>query len=261
VTSSAVASGGKALNVEGLTKNFGGLRALDHVTLSVTPGERLAIIGPNGAGKTTFFNIVTGVLQPSAGRIRFFDRDVTSLPIHARARLGLARTFQITTLFPRLSVLQSVLLAVQAADGVRFVLHRALTGYRHLFDRAESLLREWDLAPRRDAAAGQLSYGEQRQLELVLALAGMPRLLLLDEPTAGLSPAETGLVVRMIDRLPREITLILIEHDMDVAFSLADQVAVFSQGRILAWGTREEIRNNAEVAEIYLGPGQPGAAR
>ena len=173
--------------------------------------------------------------------------------IHVRAQLGLARTFQITTLFPQLTVIESLLLAVQAASGVRFTLHRALTGYRHLFDRAESLLNEWGLEAHRDSTVSLLSYGEQRQLELVLAIACKPRILLLDEPTAGLAPAETGLVVGMIERLPRDITIILIEHDMDVAFGLAHKVAVFTQGALLASGTREEIRTNPEVMEIYLG--------
>ena len=246
---------GAAISVENLTMNFGGLRALDHVTLDIAPGERLVIIGPNGAGKTTFFNILTGVLRTSAGQIRFFGRDVTHLSIHGRARLGLSRTFQITTLFLHLTVLENVLLAVQAARGVRFALHRALTGYRHLYDRAEAILDEWRLAARRDLPANLLSYGEQRQLEIVLALAGKPRVLLLDEPTAGLAPTETGMVVQMIERLPADITVILIEHDMDVAFSLAHLMAVFSQGRCFASGTREAIRNNPEVMEIYLGTG------
>ncbi len=242
-----------ALAVEGLTKDFGGLRAVDHLTLTVAPGERRAIIGPNGAGKTTFFNILTGLLLPSAGRITLLGRDVTRLLPHRRARLGLARTFQITTLFPHLTVLESVLLAVQASDRVRFTLHRPVTAYRHLFDRAETLLGEWGLLDRRAVVTRHLSYGEQRQVEIVLAVAGTPTVLLLDEPTAGLSPAETASVATMIRHLPREITILLIEHDMDVAFDLADRVTVLFQGRILAQGTTEEIRTNPAVREIYLG--------
>ncbi len=242
-----------ALDVEGLTKDFGGLRAVDHLTLAVRPGERLAIIGPNGAGKTTFFNIITGLLPPSSGRITLFGRDVTRLPTHRRAQLGLARTFQITTLFPHLTVLESALLAVQASDPVRFTLHRPATAYPHLVERAEALLNAWGLLDRRDVVTQHLSYGEQRQVELVLALAGSPKVLLLDEPTAGLSPAETASVSTMIRRLPREITILLIEHDMDVAFDLVDRITVLFQGRILAQGTKEEIRKNPEVMEIYLG--------
>ncbi len=242
-----------ALDVEGLTKDFGGLRAVDHLTLLVYPGERRAIIGPNGAGKTTLFNILTGLLPPSSGRISFFGRDVTRLPTHRRAQLGLARTFQITTLFPHLTVLESALLAVQASDSVRFTLHRPATAYPHLFERAEVLLKEWGLFERRDVVTQHLSYGEQRQVELVLALAGSPKVLLLDEPTAGLSAAETASVSTMIRRLPRDITILLIEHDMDVAFDLVDRITVLFQGRTLAQGTKEEIRKNPEVMEIYLG--------
>ena len=239
--------------MEGLSRNFGGLRALDRITLALAPGERLAVIGPNGAGKTTLFNIVTGLIPPSEGRITLFDQDVTALKPHRRARLGLARTFQITTLFPNLSVLDSVLLAVQAHDPARFTLHRPRSAYRHLFDRAEALLGEWGLDGRRHARTRELSYGEQRQVELLLALAGQPRVLLLDEPTAGLSPAETASVAAMIARLPRDISLLLIEHDMDVAFELADRIIVLFQGRVLAEGSQEVIKKNRQVEEIYLG--------
>jgi branched-chain amino acid transport system ATP-binding protein len=242
-----------ALTVEGLTHDFGGLRALDSVSLRVAPGERLTILGPNGAGKTTLFNIITGLFRPTSGRIRLFDRDVTGLKPHRRARLGLGRTFQITTLFPHLTVLETVLLAVQGGDPVRFTLHRPATSYRHLFDRAEALLGEWGLLERRHALTRHLSYGEQRQVELILALAAAPRVLLLDEPTAGLSPAETASVTAMIRRFARDITILLIEHDMDVALELADRVTVFFQGRLLAEGTPDEIRRNRQVAEIYLG--------
>jgi branched-chain amino acid transport system ATP-binding protein len=242
-----------ALSVESLTKDFGGLRALDHVSITVAEGERLAIIGPNGAGKTTFFDIVTGLTAPSAGRVMLFAHDATGLPVHRRARLGLGRTFQTTRLFPQLTVFENVLLAVQASESIRFTLHRPLTAYRHLFERARGLLEEWSLLDRSAATAKQLSYGEQRQLELVLAIAGKPKVLLLDEPTAGLSPAETASVAAMIRRFPAEMTILLIEHDMDVAFDLCERTAVLFQGRILAQGTTAEVRQNAEVAEIYLG--------
>ncbi len=245
-----------ALAVEGLTHDFGGLRALDRVSFAAGVGERLVIVGPNGAGKTTLFNLVTGLLRPSAGRIRLFDAEVTGLKPHRRARLGLGRTFQITTLFPRLTVGESVLLAVQGADCARFALHRPVTAYPHLLERTERLLEEWSLADRRDAPTQRLSYGEQRQVELLLALAGAPRVLLLDEPTAGLSPAETRSVAAMIRRFPRELTVLLIEHDMDVALDLADRVIVLHQGQVLAQGSRDEIRRDARVAEIYLGAGE-----
>ena len=242
-----------ALTVEALTHSFGGLQALNAVTLSAGVGERLVVLGPNGAGKTTLFNVVTGLIRADAGRIRLFERDVTTLAPHRRARLGLGRTFQITTLFPRLTVLDSVLLAVQGADGARFALHRPLRAYPRLFEAAERLLDEWGLLDRAHVTTRQLSYGEQRQLELVLALAARPRVLLLDEPTAGLSPGETANVTAMIGRFPRDVTILLIEHDMDVALALAERVVVLFQGRVLAAGTRDDIRRDVRVAEIYLG--------
>ncbi len=242
-----------ALGVTALTHHFGGLCALDRVDLDVEPGERRVILGPNGAGKTTLFNLITGLMRPTAGQIRLFDQDITRLSPHRRARLGLGRTFQITTLFPGLTVLESVLLAVQGADSVRFTLHRSATKFPHLFARAEELLAEWGLADRRDVPTRELSYGEQRQVELILALAGRPRVLLLDEPTAGLSPAETAAVAALIRRFPRDVTVLLIEHDMDVALELAERITVLFQGRVLTDGTKETIRGDGRVLEIYLG--------
>jgi branched-chain amino acid transport system ATP-binding protein len=242
-----------ALGVEALSHQFGGLRALNEVAFQVAEGERLGILGPNGAGKTTLFNVITGLLRPTAGRITLFHHDVTALAPHRRARLGLGRTFQVTTLFPRLTVLDSVLLAVQGADRSRFTVHRPRTAFPRLFARAEELLEAWSLADRRDVPTRELSYGEQRQLELVLALAPGPRVLLLDEPTAGLSPAETTAVAGMIRRFPRDVTILLIEHDMDVALELAERLIVLHYGRIVAAGPREEIKRDPRVAEIYLG--------
>jgi branched-chain amino acid transport system ATP-binding protein len=247
-----------ALAVEGLSHLFGGLRALDGVALSVGVGERRVILGPNGAGKTTLFNLITGILSPMAGTIRLFDHDITSLPPYRRARLGLGRTFQITTLFPRLTVLESVLLAVQGADRARFTLWRPQAAYRHLWAQAEGLLADWGLGDRRDVATHELSYGEQRQVELLLALAGRPRTLLLDEPTAGLSAAETSAVVAMIERFPRDVTVLLIEHDMDVALALAERITVLHQGRVLTEGTQDEISADPRVKEIYLGADDDG---
>ncbi len=242
-----------ALTVEGLAHSFGGLQALNGVTLDAAVGERLVIVGPNGAGKTTLFNAVTGLIHPTAGRIWLLGHDVTRLAPYRRVRLGLGRTFQITTLFPRLTVLESVLLAVQGADRARFALHRPVSAYPRLFAATEALLAEWDLDARRDVRTRELSYGEQRQVELILALAARPRVLLLDEPTAGLSPAETAAVAAMIERFPRDVTILLIEHDMDVALALADRVIVLFQGRVLATGSRDEVREDPRVAAIYLG--------
>jgi branched-chain amino acid transport system ATP-binding protein len=242
-----------ALTVDRLTHDFGGLRALDAITLAIESGERRVILGPNGAGKTTLFNLITGLLAPLAGTIRLFDHDITTLAPYRRARLGLGRTFQITTLFPRLTVLESVLLAAQGAHSTRFSFLPSAKVDRHLRPQAEHLLTEWGLADRHDVPTRELSYGEQRQVELLLALAGRPRALLLDEPTAGLSAGETAAVVTMIERFPREVTVLLIEHDMDVALALADRVTVLHQGRVLAEGTRDEVQRDSRVAEIYLG--------
>jgi branched-chain amino acid transport system ATP-binding protein len=242
-----------ALTAEGLTRDFGGLRALDAVSIQAGIGERLAVLGPNGAGKTTLFNVVTGLLAPTAGRVRLFDSDITGLAPFRRARLGLGRTFQITTLFPRLTVLESVVLAVQGADPGRFSLLRPRTAYGHLFSDAERWLEDWGFADRGHALTRELSYGEQRQLELVLALAGRPKVLLLDEPTAGLSPAETAAVTAMIRGFPRDLTLLMIEHDMDVALDFAERVLVLHQGQLLAQGTPGTIRANGQVREIYMG--------
>jgi len=241
------------LSVERLSHDFGGLRALDGVSFEVAEGERLVILGPNGAGKTTLFNVITGLITPTSGRITLLGHDVTRLATHRRARLGLGRTFQVTTLFPRLTVLESVLLAVQGGDRARFTLHRPLARFPRLHARAEQLLEEWSLGDRRHVPTRELSYGEQRQLELLLALALEPRVLLLDEPTAGLSPAETASVAATIRRFPRAVTLLLIEHDMDVALALAERLIVLHYGRVVAAGPRDEIQQDPKVAEIYLG--------
>ncbi len=248
---------GAGIGVEGLVKDFGGLRALDGVTLRVEQGERRAIIGPNGAGKTTLFNIITGLLPPTAGSILFDGRDVTGLPPHRRAQLGLGRTFQITTLFPKLSVRENVLLAVQAGDPARFTLLRIREAYPHLLRQADELLERWGMQDRASVPVRLLSHGEQRQVEILLALALRPRVLLLDEPAAGLSPAETVALAEIIRSLPRETTILLIEHDMDVAFALADRVSVLHYGRVVAEGTPDAVRQDREVAAIYLGTAAP----
>jgi branched-chain amino acid transport system ATP-binding protein len=242
-----------ALAVERLTKNFGGLAALNRVDLTIAPGERRALIGPNGAGKTTLFNLISGTLTVSSGRLLLFGEDITRQAPHARARLGLARTFQITTLFPRLTVLDNVLLAVQALDPVKHVFYRRRRAYPRLLERAHALLAQWRLDTQADVPVRELSYGEQRQLEIIMAVASGPRLLLLDEPTAGLSPAETAVVAGIIKTLPRDMAMLVIEHDMDVAFELADRITVLYQGRVLTEGDGAAIRKNPQVNEIYLG--------
>ncbi len=217
------------------------------------PGERRALIGPNGAGKTTLFNLVAGVLPVSAGRITLFGHDVTRMMPHRRAALGLTRTFQISNLFPSLTVRENCVLAVQALSPVKLAMHRRLSGYHDLHARAEETLAAVGLAERAGATVRNLSHGEQRQLEIALALAGRPRLLLLDEPTAGLSPAESASMARLLGRLDPAITVLIIEHDMDIALDLARHVTVLHYGRVIADGTPDEVRANALVREIYLG--------
>ncbi|MDP2727933.1 MAG: ABC transporter ATP-binding protein [Dehalococcoidia bacterium] len=246
-------SGIAPLHVEGVGKSFGGLQALMDVNFALQEGERRVIIGPNGAGKTTFFHLISGVLLPSSGQISIFGHNVTNQPPHRRARLGLARTFQINNLFLKLTVLENIVMAIQVRENIRFSLLRSLNSYRNLFSRAEALMEEWGLSDKADTLVRNLSYGDQRVIEVVMALAQDPKLLLLDEPTAGLSPAETATVTNMLKQLPRSITVLLIEHDMDVAFAMADRVTVFYMGQVLIEGTPDEVRQNSKVQEIYLG--------
>jgi branched-chain amino acid transport system ATP-binding protein len=252
--------GATALELEGLCRRFGGLEAVGDVTLSVPRGARKAIIGPNGAGKTTLFNVITGELPPSAGRIRLFGRDVTGLPAHRRAAMGLARTFQITNLFRSLAIEENVLLAVQALTPTRYVMFRPLGRYAGMRDRVRFLLERAGLWEKRQMPVHVLSYGEQRQMEVLLALAGDPRLLLLDEPAAGLSPGERLEMARFIKGLDPELTILLIEHDMDVAFEVADTVAVLHFGRKVAEGSKEAVRADPAVQEIYLGTEAAGSS-
>jgi branched-chain amino acid transport system ATP-binding protein len=242
-----------ALIVEELSRNFGGVQALSDVSFTVEPGERRLIIGPNGAGKTTLFNMLSGSIAVSKGTVRLFDRDITDLPAYERARMGLARTFQITNLFPGLTVLENILLALQASDDTAFSLHRRMRANHSLFHRADTLLKEWGLSAIAGQPAREISYGEQRQIDLILAMAVRPKVLLLDEPTAGLSAAEVIRVVGMVRSLPADMTILMIEHDMDVAFDLADRITVLHQGRLIAEGDSDAIRNDPHVSEIYLG--------
>ncbi len=233
-----------------LRREFGGVTALAGVTIAVGDGERRAIIGPNGAGKTTLFNILTGELAPTSGTVRLGGVDVTRLRPHALARRGLARMYQRNELFDPLPARDNVALALGAA-----------TGPYRLFGpprapelaAAEELLERVGLAERAGTPARALSHGERRQLELALALAQRPRVLLLDEPTAGMSPAETARIVALIDSLDRSLTIVIVEHDMDVVFRIAERITVLHEGRILAEGTPDEVRGDAQVNEVYLG--------
>ncbi len=242
-----------ALNLSNVSKAFDGLRAVDGVSLAVAAGERRAIIGPNGAGKTTLFSLISGETDPTEGQIFLFGRQVTRLPPHRRATLGLARTYQITNLFPRLTALENCLLAVQALTPAKLHLHRALSRYTDHFARARSVLEAVGLQGKENEVVRTLSHGEQRQLEIALALAGAPKLLLLDEPTAGLSPAESHMMTALLKKLDPAMTLLVIEHDMDVAFELTNRITVLHYGKVIADGLSHEVKADPLVQEIYLG--------
>jgi branched-chain amino acid transport system ATP-binding protein len=242
-----------ALELDGISKTFGGLLAVDAVALSVAAGERRALIGPNGAGKTTLFNVIAGALPPTSGRIRLFGDDVTGISQHRRAALGLARTFQITNLFPMLTVIDNVRLAAQALTRRKFSMLRAVKRDRTLEASARAALDAVGLTDRAGRQVRHLSHGEQRQLEIALALACRPRVLLLDEPAAGLSHAESQMMLALLRRLDPEITLLIIEHDMDIALEIAQQVTVLHYGRVIADGSCEHVKTHPTVREIYLG--------
>jgi branched-chain amino acid transport system ATP-binding protein len=242
-----------ALELRGLSKSFGGLRAVRGVTLTVMPGERKAIIGPNGAGKTTLFNLITGILPATSGQVVLFGRDVTSWPSHRRTALGMARTFQITSLFPKLTVLDNVLLAIQGLRRSKFVMWRFLSSYRDVYDKAYALLERARFLNRKDTEVRYLSHGEQRQLEIVIGLASDPRILLLDEPAAGLSSGESSEMIRFLSHLDRSLAILLIEHDMDVVFDVAEHISVLHFGEVLEAGPTEQIRRSEKVQQIYLG--------
>ena len=244
------------LVLEGLTKEFGGLIAVDHVDLEIRAGERHGIIGPNGAGKTTLFNLICGDLSPTEGKIVHFGQDVTRLRTHKRIALGMSRTFQINNLFPKLTVLQNVLLAAQGLQGTKYVMYRPISSYEPLYEKAKATLEEFQMWDKRDALVENLSYGDQRQIEVCLALIENPRLLLLDEPTAGLSRAETLTFTSILKKLDPDITILLIEHDMDVAFDLAENITVLQLGKRVASGDKEDIKADKTVQEIYLGTEQ-----
>ena len=241
------------LQVENLAKRFEGIVASDDLTLEVARGEMHAVIGPNGAGKTTLITQISGELTPDAGRIRFAGTDITALPTYQRSALGLARSFQITSLFLDLSVLDNVALAVQAHTGHSFKFWRNARAEKELREPGRALLARVGLSDRADWPASVLSHGEHRLLELAMALAGSPRLLLLDEPMAGLGPEESTRIVGMLRALKQELTILLVEHDMEAVFALADRITVLVYGRVIASGRPAEIRSSKDVRDAYLG--------
>jgi branched-chain amino acid transport system ATP-binding protein len=255
VKSDAPPNGQAVLELKGLSKSFGGLHAVRGVTLRIMPGDRKAIIGPNGAGKTTLFNLITGIFPSTSGEVLLFGQDVTSWPSHRRTALGMARTFQITSLFPRLTVLDNVLLAIEGVRPSKFVMWRFMASYRETYDKAHHLLEQAAFLDRKDVEVRYLSHGEQRQLEIVLGLASDPKILLLDEPAAGLSSGESAEMAKFLNALDPNLAILLIEHDMDVVFDVADHISVLHFGEVLETGPTEQIRSSAKVQEIYLGTG------
>ena len=248
------------LRIEALSKRFGGVLASDAISLEVPAGELHAIIGPNGAGKTTLIGQLAGEIAPDGGRIEFAKADITRLPAWRRSRLGLARSFQITSLFPDFSALDNVALAVQAHAGHSFRFWRDARSEPGLREPARAALARLAIAERADMLVSRLSHGEQRQLELAVALATRPRMLLLDEPMAGMGPDESARMVATLRELKGELTILLIEHDMEAVFALADRITVLVYGRIIASGAPEAIRADEKVREAYLGEQEAGNA-
>ena len=241
------------LRVENLVRRFGGVVATDKVSLEVARGELHAIIGPNGAGKTTLISQLTGQLMPHSGAVRFAGEDITWLPAHRRSRLGLARSFQITSLLPEFTAADNVALAAQAHDGHSFRFWGNARREKHLRHSAQAALERVGLGHRAETTVSELSHGEQRELELAVALATKPQLLLLDEPMAGLGATESAQMVKLLQELRREVTIVLVEHDMDAVFALADRITVLVYGRVIACDAPAAIRGNEEVKRAYLG--------
>jgi len=241
------------LSVKDLSQSYGGLQVLNNLSFSLETGEKVALIGPNGAGKTTLLNVLSGFIPPITGRIYLLDRDVTDMPAHRRVSLGLARSFQINTLFPRLSLLTNVLLAIQGTQATRYRMIRPITAYKDNLAKAQELLELVDLWGEKESPITALGHGQQRQVEIILAMASKPRLLLLDEPSAGLTSGETGSLIHMIRNLMGDTTVFFCAHDLDLVFSLADRVLVLYYGQTIVQGTPREVQTDPRVREIYLG--------
>ena len=243
----------RALTIEKLSVNFGGVQALHEVSFSAEAGEKLAIIGPNGAGKTTLFNVINGLLSPTSGRVFFSTQDITYMAPHRRMHLGLSRSFQANRLLFDLTVLENILLAIQSTRSCRFNFFHPITADADLISKAKTFLDKLDLWHKRYEPTKNISHGEQRKMEIALSLASEPKLLLLDEPSSGLTATESGAMVEMIRNLGAEITVLIVAHDMDLVFGVADRIMVLHYGEIIAEGVPREIQNNAKVKEIYLG--------
>ena len=242
-----------ALQVSGLNKRFGGLRATKDISLTVMPGERRLIIGPNGAGKTTLFNLITGDLTADAGSVKLFGQELLGRRTPDRVHLGLARTYQILTLFPRENLLHNVVLALLGLDRLRWNPWTMLTGHSHLYAAAREALAKVGLADSAERIVAETSYGERRRLEFAMALAQKPKLLLLDEPLAGLSQGERQTVRELLDTIPRDVTIVMIEHDMDTALGFAERITLLHYGEVIVEGTRAEVVADPRTREVYLG--------
>ncbi len=242
-----------ALEVTGLNKHFGGLPATKDVSFQVMPGERRLIIGPNGAGKTTIFNLVTGDLRPDSGSVKLFGRELSGIPTQARVHLGLARTYQILTLFPRETLIHNVVLALLGLKPLRWNPWTFLTGHSEIYVAARAALARVGLGESADRVVAETSYGERRRLELAMALAQKPKLLMLDEPLAGLSQEERQTVRELLDEIPRDVTIVMIEHDMDTALAFAERITVLHYGEVIVEGTRAEVVADPRTREVYLG--------
>ena len=240
------------LEVQAVSRNFGKFRALSNISVAFAPGQLTAIIGPNGAGKSTFFNVISGGVPPSEGKVLFEGQDITGIAPHEFARRGIAKSFQITNVFKRLSAHENVRVALQMRV-TRFEILRARAAYADLIAQADALLARVGLSPSRNQLAGDLAHGQQRSLEVAMALACEPKLLLMDEPTAGMSPEETTVMMKLITQLAQERTVILVEHKMKLVMGLCQRLIVLHHGELLADGPPEDIRANAEVKRVYLG--------
>jgi len=241
------------LRLEGITKRFGGVVATDDVTLEIAAGEVHALIGPNGAGKTTLIAQISGSLAPDQGEVFFEGRKITAIPQHGRVGAGLARSYQITSIFRSFTVLDNLALAVQARSGSSFAFWKPVSSEQVLFDQAGSIAEAIGLQDKKNHLASTLAHGEQRALEVGLALATRPRMLLLDEPMAGMGPEESGRIIELVGRVRSSVTMLLVEHDMDAVFRLADRISVLVNGRIIATDVPEKIKLNDEVRRAYLG--------
>jgi len=243
----------EALRIEKLTKTYGGIMALREVSFSVSEGERLAIIGPNGAGKTTLFNLINGQIPVTSGKIFLFGREITYLPAHQRVQLGISRSFQIISLFQNLTVIENALLTFHGKNPWKFQMLRSCKSFPDIISKAAEALKIANLWEKRHDRVSLLSYGEQRRLEIILSILSGPRILLLDEPSNGLTSEESKAVIEMIYKMGKGVTVIIVAHDMDLVFEIAEKIMVLHYGELLASGHPEEIRNNPKVREIYMG--------